>query len=62
MSIEEEIFYQDEFWGEAPEIPDVYPPSLFGCQRQWEATVDEIVIEKPSQRPKFYEDLETGFI
>jgi len=54
MPIEEEVYYQPEFWGEQPQIP------------QWEAVADFVIVEeeqpKQYRKPKFQEDLEEGFI
>ncbi len=62
MDPEELSFEQLASLGERPEIPEHYPPQLFGCQPQWEA-VEEIVITQPTpKRPAFFEELEIGNI
>jgi hypothetical protein len=55
MPIEEEVYYQPEFWGEQPQIP------------QWEAIADTVIVEEEERprafrKPKFQEDMEEGFI
>jgi len=59
MSIEEEVYFQSELFGDHPIIP------------QWEAVADRVILEEhlpetsevSSYQPKgFHEDFEEGFI
>ena len=64
MDIEERI-YQSEFWGEAPELPDVFP----AFSSQWEEIAQQVILEPETSevsnvypRPDFFQELELGFI
>jgi hypothetical protein len=66
MSIEERV-YQSDFWGEQPELPQIFPPVLFGGENHWEKIEEKVILDTTEtssvypKRPSFYEELEVGF-
>lgn len=60
MSIEERV-YQSDFWGEQPELPQTFPPVMFGGENHWEKIEEKVICDVPQKRPAYYDELETGF-
>ncbi len=66
--IEEQNWSQSEFWGEAPELPQTFPPVLFGGENHWEKIEEKVILDTTEtssvypKRPAFFEDLEVGYL